>query len=512
MKKLLSLFIVLIAIYNVGFSQSMLVADDLLADQNFEEALDIYEQLLEQQKDDKDLNYKIGVCYLNTHIDKTKSIPFLEKANRDNDYDNNVNYLLGRAYHYANRFDDAIAKFREYINNDGGTASSISETYQQIEFCENAKELVKFPLNLEYESLGDGVNSTYPDYFPFVPVDESFIVFNSKRNDGSMLLDNGTFVTNIYYAGVKDGKFVDAKPLGDNINTPEFNEEVVGLSADGKTMLIYQQSVTGNGNLFISHKGESGFEKPVKLESTINSRFEEISATISHDGNMIIFTSDRKDGIGGTDLYISKKLPIGGWGPAQNMGEIINTPYNEDFPNLSPDGKTLYFSSKGHVSMGGYDIFRAEWNEKTNQFENVKNIGYPLNTSQDDMNFRVSMNRRYGYIAAVRPEGKGSMDIYRVTFKDVEPDYTVIRGKVTGINTGEGEEVYITVTDNKTGELYGSYMPNYRNMRYIIIVPPGEYNVFVEATGFEPIDENFTVMDKSDFKAEIIRDFEFKVK
>jgi hypothetical protein len=262
-----------------------------------------------------------------------------------------------------------------------------------------------------------------------------------------------------------------------------------------------------DGNIYMTNKTGNTFSAPVMLDEAINSKDQEIAASITRDGNAIYFASNRKGGYGGTDIYVSRKLPIGGWGPPQNLGEEINTPFDEDFPNISPDGLTLYFSSKGHTSMGGYDIFTSKYNATTNKFEIVRNIGYPLNTVNDDMNFRVSETGRYGYIAALKPNGLGDLDIYRVTFNEIEPSYTVIKGLVRSKDPNMTvDDILISVVDKKTGDDFGAYVPNRYTMRYIMILPPGKYTVMIDADGFTSITEDIEILDKSSFESEIDKD------
>jgi len=482
-------------------------ANQYLSLGNFEAALDEYVLLAEDEPENMKYNYRTGVCYLNINGDKSKAVPFLENAVNSDDVENNAYYLLGRAYHYVHKFDKAIEIYKKFKEAGGGTAASTVEVDNQIQYCYNAKELVKFPVNVTFENLGKNVNSVFADYFPFVPVNESFLVFNSKRDEYSEEMPNGLFAANVYMSKVDDGQFTKAIPLGQNINTVDGIEEVIGLSANGDIMLLLFDNKKASGDMFITHKAGESFDEPVKLEETINSGGQEIAASISKDGSTLYFASSRKDGFGGTDIYISKKLPIGGWGPPQNLGPEINTPFDEDFPNISPDGSSLYFSSKGHTSMGGYDIFKAMWSTKKKKFVNVRNIGYPLNTSHDDMNFRVSGTGRYGYIAAIRPEGLGGFDIYRVTFNVVEPQYTIIKGTIRSSDPNKQiEDVIIDITDKKTGDLYGSYLPNFNTMRYVIILPPGEYELFVEPLEHKTIIEDINILDKSSFEAEIEKD------
>ena len=482
-------------------------ADELITEGNFEVALEEYLLLLEEDSANALYNYRAAVCYLNSNFDKAKAIQHLQKVMQLGKFDNNAYYLLGRANHYAGKFDDAVRMFGKYNEAGGGTAATEQDVNKQMEYCLNAKELMKFPLNVKFENLGANINTVYPDYYPFVPTDESFLVFNSRRDEGAEKLANGSYDANVYISRVENGEFQKSALLK-NINTKGGNEEVIGLSAKGDNMLLYYENKISNGNIFItSETGEKEFGVPKILESAINSKDHEIAASITKDGSAIYFASDRSGGKGGTDIYVSRKLPVGGWGPAQNLGAAINTEWDEDFPNISPDGNTLYFSSKGHTSMGGYDIFMATYNPATRNFENVRNLGYPLNTVNDDMNFRASETGRNGYIAAIRPGGIGDYDIYRVTLLDVEPRYTVIKGLVKNNDAAKKiTDITISVADKKTGEIYGDYLPNFNTMRYVIILPPGEYDLMVDAAGFKSITENIKIVDKSSFQSEINKD------
>ena len=205
---------------------------------------------------------------------------------------------------------------------------------------------------------------------------------------------------------------------------------------------------------------------------------------------------------------MSLKLPNGEWAPAQNLGPSINTSFDEDFPNITADGRSLYFSSKGHTSMGGYDIFKAGWDQVKRIWSDVKNIGFPINTPEDNTNFREYENGRTGYVSALRAEGLGDYDIYSVTFNEVEPEYTVIKGFVSTQDTANIiKDVFISVLDLQTDELYGSYLTNPITGRYIIILPQGRFNLLVEVPGFKLHSENIEVLGKSYYRSLIKKDF-----
>jgi tetratricopeptide (TPR) repeat protein len=489
-------------------------AEQKLIQGNFEGALDDYMSLRESDPKNDSYNYNIAICYLNTNINKSKAIPYLETITRKPKYDPNALYLLARAYHYAYRFDEAIKTYTAFKQTGRGTVENLKDVDRQIQFCINAKELIKFPLNVTFENLGANVNSPYADYYPFVPNDESFIIYNSrKQEEGSeKVKDDGSFPATIYMSKEANGVFTKSKKYEVPLVKKEGEEEVIGLSGSGDMMLIYYTNEKGVGDIYMANNEKGKSAKTLeKLSENINSSSaEEIAACINNDGSVLYFASDRSGGLGGTDLYMSVKLPDGKWGPAQNLGPEINTPYNEDFPNLTPDGKTLYFSSTGHTTMGGYDIFKAEKDPITKKFLNPKNAGYPISTPEDDYNFRMASNGRYGYMAALRDGGLGDLDIYRVTFNDVEPQYSVILGDIISADSTQKlnfQDVFITVNDDKTHELIGTYLPNPLSGRFIMILVPGStYDVTIEATGFKPINEKINILDKSSYRFEIKKD------
>lgn len=486
---------------------------------NYEEALDDYLSLLEKEPKSDKYNYRVAVCYLNTNINKTKAIPYLEIVTRQPKADPDAMFLLGRAYQFAYRFDDAVKCYNSFKSDGKGSAENLADVDREIQNCYNAKELMKYPLNVNFENLGSSINSAYADYYPFVPSDESFLVFSTKRPDGGVLRQpDGSYFSSVYLSRVQGGSYQKAKNIGAPISSDDKNVEVIGLSGDGDDLLLFYTDPNtnlGTGDIYLSQldKAKNYFKKPEELDDNVNSsKGDEIAAAIAADGNTIYFASNRAGGYGGIDLYSARRLPTGKWGTPQNLGPEINTAFDEDFPSLSPDGTTFYFSSKGHTSLGGYDIFKADWNDSLKKYSGVKNMGYPINTPEDNSNFRISQDGRYGYISALRDGGLGDLDIYRVTFNDVEPRYSVIRGQVAASDKSKTisySDVFITVTDKNSGEVVGNYVPNANSGRYVIIVPPGVYEVTYTAPGFTDLHDTLNILDKSSFRTEIDKDVTF---
>jgi tetratricopeptide (TPR) repeat protein len=453
--------------------------------QHFEAALEEYALLVDKHPTDPLFNYRLGICYLNTDIDKSKAIPYLEKVTSLTQYDPNALYLLGRAYHYNYEFDKAIIAFSRFIELGAGNLNNLKDAGLQIEYCQNAKELQKYPVNVSFENLGPSINTVYSEYLPFVPVDESFLIFTSRRNEHALRKSNGELYADVYIAPSVNGKFTSAQPLS-GLHDENMEEAVVGLSNDGKVAIAYMEIPGAESDLRFALIGEKQVLRVIPLDPKINSKYTEISATLSADSTAIYFSSDMPGGFGGMDLYICRMLPTGKWSVPQNLGPFVNTIRNEDFPSISPDGTTLYFSSDGHTSVGGYDIFKAEFNEEKQRFMSVRNLGMPINTPDDDMNLRMSENGRHGYLSCLRPEGRGGLDIYRLVFLEEEPQYTVVKGAIKRSDNGQFPEgVFITVSRSSNGELFGEYQANQRSGKYVIILPPGKYDLFAEAEGFE---------------------------
>ncbi len=510
-----SIFILFIILSSLSHAQNKVNLKFIMTDAekkfqagDYEDALEEYLQLLSTQPKNELYNYNAGVCYLNTNINKAKAVPYLEIVTRNEKHNPNADFLLGRAYQYANRFDEAILSFEKFKASKKGTDDNLRACYREIQHCLNAKEIIKFPVNVTFQSLGKKViNSPFADYYPFVPENEAYVVFNSKRPVGKDALkqENGQYANSIYISKVVNGEFMEASVIGDPICNGNTGEEIIGMNAKGDILLIYRSDFKGAGKIYVTQSDATGqFSKPELLPAPINGTGDEIAACISNDGNTIYFASDRKGGMGGTDIYMCTKMPTLKWSEPKNLGPSINSVLDEDFPNISPDGKTFYFSSKGHASMGGYDIFKAQLDESSGQFINPKNIGYPVNTSYDDMNFRISKSGRYGYLASVRGGGVGDYDIYRITFNDIEVDYTVVVGEIKAKDNAEinYRDVFITVNDNITGELVGNYFTNPANGRSVMILPPGKYVINIEAPGFKNYVMPIEIYDKVSYQSE----------
>jgi hypothetical protein len=566
LKSIFLLFFLLIA-FSIFAQKKVITGNEKSASKSFEEAnfkdaLEEYLILIKKDSTNMTYNFRIGVCYLNTNIDKTKAIPYLEFAVKQTKCEPSGWYEMGRAYQMAYRFDDAIKAFKKFKEVSGGKLFYFIPTERQIEMCYQAQEIIKSPIDVTFENLGPEINSAYPDFRPYVPMDESFIVYTSKRvgNLGNLMDYDGYMTSDIYMAfAAKNNKWTKAKSVGSLINST-LVEETAGLSSDGNELYIFADNYDGINDIFLSPRRGKNFQKSIKLGPNINTTEIEGCATISPDKKTLYFSSDVISSIGAKDIYMSNKLPNGEWGKPTNLGSTINTIYDEDCPNLSSDGKTLYFASQGHNSMGGYDVFESTWDNQTSTWGKPVNIGFPLNTPADEFTMSLSASGRHGYVAALRKGGYGDLDIYKVTFNDVAPTYTIIRGTLLGndslnifalrtntndtisrdtnsiksikenkkvpankkpfinknkINIKESAKdsisknningqqikekdykIKISVTDKIKKSLFGNYLPNKQTGNFLIILPPGEYALTISGEGLITHTENFKIIEK----------------
>ena len=284
------------------------------------------------------------------------------------------------------------------------------------------------------------------------------------------------------------------KNMGGTVNT-RYDEQAVGLTPDGQTMLMYIDHIDSLGNIYSSLNKAGTFQRMRKLNSNVNSDFE-TAGSITPDGNIIFFASKREGGSGETDLYMARKLPNGQWAKAQNLGTTLNTKYKEDFPQIAPDGKTLYFSSQGHAGMGDFDLFQSTWNEEENSWTTPKNLGYPINSVGDDRSISFTENNKVAYISSVRDGGIGDLDLYRIKFEDTEDKTTVLQGYITTSDSAKKVTTIVTVRDlkNKDAEEL-SYNPNPNTGKFIMALTPSKYEITIEADGYKTLTDAFFIFD-----------------
>ncbi len=454
---------------------------------NYHDALPLYEILMAENPKVLEYQLKIGICHYHLNQEPQKAIEYIEGVYNQKPKTPDVLYYLGKAYALNYKFELAIETFNKALTNKKTSAEYKKEIPNLINQCNNAKELIKDSLNVEIINLGAPVNTEESEYSPTISADESTLIYTykgSKSNGGrqdefNTPRENGNFYEDIYVSTKVDGKWSEPQSIGDTINS-YLHEASISLSPDGQRLYVYKDTPKFSGDIFESKKEEGKWGEPQWLD--INSDFWEGHASVSPGGKFMIFSSERPGTMGYKDLFSAELQEDGTWGNIKNLGPTINTPYNEDAPFIHSDGVTFTFSSEGHTSMGGYDIFESRIINDSTYLE-PRNIGYPINTTANDIFFYVS-GKANAYYASARKGGYGQSDLYIINVKDIVSSKPVLLVKGIVKTNGEFDDAKITVR-TQSGKDLGTYHSDLADGKYQFYVDLNDYYVITyEVEGF----------------------------
>lgn len=478
------------------------------------------------------LNFRLGVCFTYS-FEKAKCLPYLEKAYQLNpNIDKKVRFYLGYGYHLNTQWDKAIAEYEAYKKTvSPKDDAEMKLVNKRIYECQSGKELMKTPIRVFIDNVGTSINSPDNDYTPVISADESVMMFTSRRagTTGGNIDPGLNEPFEDVWVSYRSGKsWTKAVNLGQPINTDE-HDAVVCLSPDGQKLISFNGKKSG-GDLFISTLEGNKWSEPDNMGKAINTKGHEPSATFSFDGKTIYFVSDREGGFGGHDIYMSKVNDKGKWESATNVGTVLNTEYDEEAVFMLPDGKTMYFSSKGHNSSGGYDIFKTTLTNGV--WSKPENLGYPVNSPDNDVFFQLAANGVHAYYSTANNGGYGGQDIYRITLLGPEkqpvllnednllasvaapvsdfkaekivvagPKMTVLKGIVRDDKTKAPLEGTIELIDNTLNEVIATFKSNSTTGKYLVSLPSGKnYGIAVKREGYLFHSENFDLPASADYQ------------
>ena len=480
------------------------------------------------------LNYKIGKCYIRT-IQKINCIPYLEQAYAlDPKAHPDIQYLLARGYHLNLELEKAIITYTDYRGSLSPNELTQKGDHidKKIAECKAAKIMITNPVRIFTDNLGPKVNSKYPEYGPYINGEENIIMFTSARDNtsgGKKDPADLKFYEDIYISKKEGDVWRNAENPGHPLNT-DSHDAIVGISPDGKHALIYKGEDNGGDIFECRIKDDGSWQSPKRLPKEINTKYHESSASFSPDMEALYFVSDKPGGFGGKDIYVAQ-LSIKGnkekldYDDALNLGAVINTAYDENGVYMDVEGKTLYFSSEGHNTMGGYDIFKSEY--KDGKWSIPENLGYPINSADHDLFFSFSRDGRHAYYSTFDPNGYGDRDLFMITllgpekpvlFRDdfdylayltvpVKEDVlhdkidikdnliTIVRGKIMdAITLSPLGGVIVEIYDNELGMMVASFESNSRTGEYLVSLNSGKnYGFAVKAKEYMFHSENLVI-------------------
>lgn len=489
------------------------------------------------------LNYMLGFCYLNTEK-KFKALDFLLKARELNaTVTPYIDFNIAQAYHLKYQWDKAIENYQKF----SGVLKTIkgiqpeqlqyynTEISTRIEQCKNGKKYMEKPERVWIDNMGPNINTRFPEYAPFISADESVIIFTGRRDDtqGAGLDEgDGFYFEDAYIARRNEkGEWGKSQNMGELINH-KTHDAPAGLSPDGKKLFVFY-GWKGGGDIYYSDFINGAYTEPKTCGSNISTKNGyESSASISFDGKELYFAANREGGFGEEDLYMSKwDEKKKEWGPATNLGPVLNTKERETGVFLHPDGETMYFASKGHAGMGGFDLYVTK--KVNGAWTTPVNLGYPINSPDDDVFFVVSGSGRYGYYSSYREDGLGEKDLYRITFLGpekppltstednllasiaepvkqvvIEPkveiktsNLSILRGTVKDAKTLEPLEAKIDIINNETNELVTTVMSDAKTGAYLVSLPAGKnYGIAVKKDGYLFHSENIDLPASAGYK------------
>ena len=481
----------------------------------YHKAYNYYLKAYQYNKNNAILNYKIGVCIILVQL-HYNALDYLQSSYSQNpELTEDIEYFYARALHLSGNFDKAIEHYEAYEKKDLKDKQNVAK---YIEECINGKNLKKSPKIVFINNMTE-INSPYKDYCTMLTADGRSMYFTSRRFTvyGNLDPNDNMYYEDIYYTQ-KDTNGWSLPAYVKLLNTP-YHDDVVGLSQDGNTLIIYR-----DGDLYYCEKNGDKWTQPKAFPKTINSSQVESSACFSPDGRTLYFVRGKninKPLQSNADIYYSQLDDKGNWSEPTKLPSNINSPFDEDGLFLLADGKTLYFSSKGHNSIGGYDIFVTKILQD-GSFSDPVNLGYPINSPLDDIYFVMEPTLIKGYFSSTRNDSQGLMDIYEILFLEKAIKHNtednliacqttptsdipmedmvliVVTGRIIDQSTNSPIDAEIIIIDNNTNQIVYRTKANSQTGEYTITIPNGKnYGMTIRKDGYMFYSENFDLITYS---------------
>lgn len=517
---ILSSFFLITGLQN-AYSQNLEDVEKLFEEGYFENAKRGFHDLYYSEMNNDFYKYRLALCYLFTQ-EEEEALRLIIQVGSLSEQSENLHkiFYLARAHHLAHNFEQAILNYQSYIdtykaNPDnfervlesevvlpaiyGGSAATIEDPIsleqaikKLIDACTFGIELSQNPSRVAIENLGDQINSDRAEYAPVINAAGDELFFSSKIE-----IEKGEYAERLFYSKM-GAKKNWSKPVEIKI-TDDVYADIAPLyiSPSNDLGLIYD-SRTNNGDIFVVEKNNGKWEEGNSLPKTINSKYWEPSASMFPDKNTLIFSSNRPGGYGGLDLYISKKNDKGKWSDPENMGSVINTPFDEDAPFVLYNEPRMYFSSRGHKGAGGYDIFKTTF--ENGEWTHPENMKMPINSAYDDIYFTWTEDGRRAYFSSHRIGTRGATDIYFMDFSQISLNVFVKKETDSGLMPLETFSV--SLEHMKSGKMIETInVENDRGLTVFLAKENDMYMLRIKSPGYWKYVESMSLRRGSDLVA-----------
>lgn len=451
-------------------------AEYLFNESRYQLALPILLRLATKYPTNSIINEYLGLSYMYKPDEHEKAIGYLEKVQLNESQNPRIMYHMAEAYALVYKFDEAIAYYKKYLAQNPNSKEG-KGVDQRIERCKNGKDFLKTPANVIITNLGSSINTDDAEYVPVISADESVMTYTyrGKKSQGGLMNEkyeqdpDGEYYEDIYITYRIGNNWTDPEPITAINNLG--HDASIAISPDGQNLFVYKNSPSDMGDIYMSTLSGADWGAATILKGDINTnKYWEGSATISPDGNILYFVTDRPGGYGGRDIYQAELQFDGSWSNIRNLGPEINTSDDEDAPFMHQDGKILHFSSTGHNSIGGYDIFSTVL-QKDGTWSKATNLGYPINTSDDDKYYVVTADGKNAYYSSAKIGGYGNQDIYKITpgLQNYKSVLFLCKGVTTYNDKPVQAQLEVRVSDTKA--TYGKFKSNSKSGKYLTSLP-----------------------------------------
>ncbi len=509
MKLKLPILFVLIALLLAGSGQvyaqgkkrksELKKTKELLQYEEYQNAIPHIQELLQEDNQNAYYNFWMGKCLYLTYK-KNQALPFLKTVETVNpDIDEEFHYYYALTLHYNLDFDKAIEEYRKDLERYATDSPEFNNVNNRISQCLYAKKVTKTPDNnlVKINNMGESINSEYSEHSPVISADNQTLIYTARRPDSRGAdIESAYYDEDIYVSKNQSSAWTTGQNIGLPVNS-KGHDATISLTADGQTLYLYRHKKDGGLYRTDFDPSAKQWNEPKAIQKPLNSKYYEASICQSADSSLIFFTSDRPGGFGGLDIYMAQREGKNDWSEPRNLGPRINTPFSEDAPYFHPDGRTLYYSSNGPNSLGGYDIFVTEYDSAQGDFMLPLNMGSPINSPDDEIYFVLSADGLHGYYTSGKEGGLGEKDIYEIKFpysRYPKRYYAIeVVGIVQDANTMDTLPSMVRLIDKELGMAIDSMEIGAEVGKYAFAVEPSRaYSVEVSTDGYDGVKEEFT--------------------